>query len=470
MSSSIPPPSPPLYYRPFPTRKLRDLPTALPTFDSYPPLPSPRSLDFVPGYNLTTHIIPASYPRQSFLEPRRYPHLEAVQFIPPPPEEKFKRQAWAFDTGTKLRGKQAALLKLRTENRSEVKDPQELTGPVLWNAVNRYARIGAPKDQKAIGITVVLSHGNGSHKEVWEPTIKHLISLCDRPSSGIHIDEVWSIDTVNCGDSALLNEKYLGDIAGDWIDHARDILNLVENFIPEGPFVATTQPLPVHLDRVSSECSSRRQKFGFHDRNVVAIGHSIGGCVIANAACASPNIFHSITLVDPIISPDSEGNRRPDRLVMGALLRRQSWSSRDEAKALFLQSPFFNVWTSEALDVYVKYGLVDIPPSEGGGARLKASRFQEAVGFADDNFEKETYEILRELDEKVKIKWIMAREPVYEQIVELTQATVWRRPVNSSNVKVNSSHQIPTEAPLELAKEALYSWQDMYADTIRAKL
>ncbi|KAF9508585.1 hypothetical protein BS47DRAFT_1397673 [Hydnum rufescens UP504] len=30
------------------------------------------------------------------------------------------------------------------------------------------------------------------------------------------------------------------------------------------------------------------------------------------------------------------------------------------------------------------------------------------------------------------------------------QATVWQRLVNSSNVKVNSGHLIPLEAPLEL--------------------
>jgi hypothetical protein len=185
---------------------------------------------------VTTHIIPASYPRQSFLEPRRYPHVEPVPFVPPPPEEKRKRQAWAVDTGTKLRGKRAALLELRTNCKnhdSEVlNDPQESSASVLWSVVNRYARVGAPKDQKDIGISVVLSHAIGFHKEVsiprhsslppvlkimakiWEPTIKHLISLCDRPSSGIHIDEIWSIDAANSGDSALLNEKYLGDVCG----------------------------------------------------------------------------------------------------------------------------------------------------------------------------------------------------------------------------------------------------------------
>jgi len=77
---------------------------------------------------------------------------------------------------------------------------------------------------------------------------------------------------------------------------------------------------------------------------------------------------------------------------------------------------------------------------------------------------RETYQLLGELDEKVKIKWIMARSSSNETVVELTQAMVWRRPANSANVQVNSGHLIVQEAPLELAKEAVYSWQVMYAE------
>jgi hypothetical protein len=52
---------------------------------------------------------------------------------------------------------------------------------------------------------------------------------------------------------------------------------------------------------------------------------------------------------------------------------------REEAKAHFLRNPTFNVWAPEVLDLYIQYGLVDIPPSEGGGVRLKMSSFQASV-------------------------------------------------------------------------------------------
>jgi hypothetical protein len=117
----------------------------------------------------------------------------------------------------------------------------------------------------------------------------------------------------------------------------------------------------------------------------------------ANAACANPNLFQSLTLVDPVILP--QGGVQLDRYVVGALLRRQSWSSRfvhpirghcvrigtdvlvaicyrEEAKKSFLQNPFFMPWDPEVLDIYVQYGLTDVPKSEGGGVRLKMTGFQ----------------------------------------------------------------------------------------------
>ncbi|KAF9508582.1 hypothetical protein BS47DRAFT_1365840 [Hydnum rufescens UP504] len=78
----------------------------------------------------------------------------------------------------------------------------------------------------------------------------------------------------------------------------------------------------------------------------------------------------------------------------------------------------------EALNHYVKYGPIDIPPSEGGGVRLKMSSFQEAVCFGGDHFEKETYEMLGELDGKVKIKWVMAHAPLGEWATAIPKAFV----------------------------------------------
>ena len=48
--------------------------------------------------------------------------------------------------------------------------------------------------------------------QTWEPTFRHIIELSNRKTTGICIDEIWSIDFANAGDSALVNAGNLGDV------------------------------------------------------------------------------------------------------------------------------------------------------------------------------------------------------------------------------------------------------------------
>jgi hypothetical protein len=68
--------------------------------------------------------------------------------------------------------------------------------------------------------------------------------------------------------------------AVDWLDYARDIINFVQYYIPEGPYNSSRGELPVHLERVPESVANARALSGFHDRNVVALGHSFGGCAM----------------------------------------------------------------------------------------------------------------------------------------------------------------------------------------------
>ena len=43
---------------------------------------------------------------------------------------------------------------------------EEDNGPLLWNAINRYARVREQKSRRNVGLTVVITHANGLHKEV----------------------------------------------------------------------------------------------------------------------------------------------------------------------------------------------------------------------------------------------------------------------------------------------------------------
>lgn len=63
----------------------------------------------------------------------------------------------------------------------------------------------------------------------------------------------------------------------DWLDHVRDVLNIVENYIPDGPYNPAAAPPPTHLPRVAPEVSDSRVLKGLADRHLVGLGHSLGG-------------------------------------------------------------------------------------------------------------------------------------------------------------------------------------------------
>lgn len=65
----------------------------------------------------------------------------------------------------------------------------------------------------------------------------------------------------------------------DWIDHVRDLLSFTENYLPQGPYDPRSE-LPVHLERLDPMASASRARDGVEGRNLVALGHSLGGCVL----------------------------------------------------------------------------------------------------------------------------------------------------------------------------------------------
>jgi hypothetical protein len=125
--------------------------------------------------------------------------------------------------------------------------------------------------------------------------LRYLLEAVDKDKR-YRIDEIWALDAVQQGDSALVNAQNLGSLCEAsnsslrflsglnffqviWSDHARDILNFILHFLPEE---ATPSALPIHLPRVPPEASEARKRLGLASRELVIVGHSLGGC----AACA----------------------------------------------------------------------------------------------------------------------------------------------------------------------------------------
>jgi hypothetical protein len=129
------------------------------------------------------------------------------------------------------------------------------------------------------------------------------------------IDEIWSFESIQHGDSALLNvasflgiclsfhfpnmwcliRSWIRILPVDWTDYARDILNFMLHYLPSHPSSSTTE-LPVHLPLISAAETEARKTHGYSDRKLVAVGHSLGGCASYVNYSTLPtkpiNLFH----------------------------------------------------------------------------------------------------------------------------------------------------------------------------------
>lgn len=109
-------------------------------------------------------------------------------------------------------------------------------------------------------------------------------------------------------------------------------------------------------------------------RDVIAIGHSMGGVASVMAAIAEPERFKALILLDPTFVPPSllavvwamraigRGDRFP--LAVGALKRRARFASADEAFEYWKTRPLFAKWPVATVRLYAD--SLTRPSADGG--------------------------------------------------------------------------------------------------------
>ncbi|KAI6138540.1 hypothetical protein BKA82DRAFT_4332634 [Pisolithus tinctorius] len=339
-----------------------------------PNLPSPPRQDIVhKDYVLSTHIVPAAHPRV-------VPDVPLPE-IPP----------HSNSTSPAERKEQIATVVKQLIERQECFTQGRMPGghgqKPLWNCVNRYVRT-CRRGTVNTGLTLFLAHANGFPKEIWETMLR---SLLDSPAAPL-VDEVWSFEAVQHGDSALVNAENLSGIF-DTQDNARDIANFLLYYLPDE---TTPTALPTQLSRISQATSDARKNTDTASGNLSSV----------LAALNFPKLFSSLILVDPVI-----------------------FNYGEEALRLFGQRSFFTSWHPDVLKLYVDYGLTT---DASGGVKLKTTPVQESLCYVNIHPPLEHWELLEKLDESITLRWIV---PAVSFIGEQeTKVRVWRRPANASNV------------------------------------
>lgn len=148
-------------------------------------------------------------------------------------------------------------------------------------------------------------HATGFCKEVWDPVIDQVV-----PRSFSWL----SMDQRGHGDSDS------GPLPNDWDFLAQDVIGALG-------------------DRV----------------DVIGIGHSSGGGVVARAESFRPGLFRHLVLIEPIIFPPPF-QRMDGPLSEGTRRRRRVFGSRDDAFERFAYGPF-GTWAPEVLAAYIDHGF-----------------------------------------------------------------------------------------------------------------
>ena len=116
------------------------------------------------------------------------------------------------------------------------------------------------------------------------------------------------------------------------------------------------------------------------DRPVPAVGHSMGGAVLALAETARPGTIARAWTYEPILfeaHPDGDGPR-PSEISEGARRRRPTFPSRAEAFERYRSRPPLSLLDERALQAYIEYGFEELP---GGSVTLRCRPEDESSVF-----------------------------------------------------------------------------------------
>jgi hypothetical protein len=132
-------------------------------------------------------------------------------------------------------------------------------------------------------LTLILLHATSFHKETWEPSLEQLFRLSSQPGSVVKIREAWAVDCPNHGASSQLNEEAL--MRPEFYNNCTTFCQWTVRSLTDANPRPLVLPVTCHkyaqaVHHFISAGPSHGARVDFHQRNLVGIGHSLGGNVM----------------------------------------------------------------------------------------------------------------------------------------------------------------------------------------------
>ena len=198
--------------------------------------------------------------------------------------------------------------------------------------------------------------------------------------------------------------------------------------------------------------------FNDHDlRHVIAVGHSMGGCVTAMASAEMPDRIDALLLADPVIRdaeligkpglqgpPAKPGEKSGPNLVELSRKRRRLWPSAQAMFDSFADRGPFAGWDRRVLHDYCDYGLV----SEGDEWALATEPESEARTF-EQAAQTDPWPALRRLTQPL----VVLRAGLSGGTQSTTSKQLAGLPTATVKLIEDSDHFIPMRRPDLIARE-----------------
>jgi pimeloyl-ACP methyl ester carboxylesterase len=257
------------------------------------------------------------------------------------------------------------------------------------------------------GKPILLLHATGFHSHCWRQVIRYL--------PGCHI---YAVDLRFHGISGDEGEP-------NWATLARDIQVLISE-----------------LDL----------------NNLVGVGHSLGGHLVARAAAKYPDHFEHLILIDPvIISPETMADMRKeyhgiDPKDHPVSRRRNEWLNAEEMYSHYCKRPPFNTWQSAVLRDYCNYALRK--NAVNGMRQLACDPINEAAIYLRQEFNGTIYDELPLMTTPVTLLRAPATQ---DPVLDLSMSPTWETladilPNCEEIYLADSNHSIPMQDPKLVAE------------------
>ncbi|KAJ7075183.1 Alpha/beta hydrolase fold-1 [Mycena belliarum] len=210
--------------------------------------------------------------------------------------------------------------------------------------VKRYTS-GTSESLLKDGVTLLMLHGLGQHKEQWEPVVERLYAPQSHCAVSPPIREIWLLEWQSHGQSAVLNEEALKD-----------------------------DPLSALMDQWAHGIAEFIKSDFVKGHRLVGVGYSSGaialmvstmyfekcpylGCILVEPTIADKDTWQSN--LETVIQPGFD-------LVNKAVTRRRNaWANRDEAHTFFAGRSPWKTWDPRVVELFVKYALKESKDKDG---------------------------------------------------------------------------------------------------------